>query len=402
MKKRFIIVLVFTALQGLIHNIGHPVTPSLVKGLGIPDFMFGVFFAMMALGLMIGSPIFGTLGDKHKKNRLIFYGLLVYSFGQAAFGVVGNMVWMVFFRFISGLGVAGIVTLLVTYIIEISDKDKRARNLALFAATLTLFASLGYKLGGFMNVNPLFIRVLHTDVYSNLFIIQAVLNIGLAFLILFFLKEDPKEVQVMAKQHWIYAFKNLKKVDSSFIIFLIAVAFISMGATNLSKYIDVYFIELGYTSDQLGSFVGVTGVVSVVSALFIFPLFAKFKNELLIMIIIQVLSGLIVLFVFRQAAFLLFMYTVYNIYVLIRALYVPFEQHFISDYAEEGTFGTIMGIRQSFVSIGMIIGVVVGGFLYDLRPLLVFDASALMFFIAFILFIIVYRRFKKIRIKAEN
>ncbi len=394
MKKKFVMLLVFTALQGLIHNIGHPVTPSLVMGLEIPDYMFGVFFATMSLGLMIASPIFGAWGDKHKKNRLIFYGLLFYSIGQAGFGISGNMYWMVFFRLVSGLGVSGIVTLFVSYVIEISEKENRAKNLALFAATLTLFASIGYKLGGFLNNSPYFINLLHTDVYANIFIIQAVLNTVFAFFILIALKEDKKEVTLGRRVNLFNALKNMKKLDFSFILFLIAVMFISMGATNLSKYIDVYFIKLSYTSDQLGNFVMVTGFVSIFSSLILVPIFVKIKKELSVMIFIQIASGLIVLFVFRQSRFLLFMYTVYNVYVLIRAIYVPFEQNFISEYAEEGTMGTIMGIRQSFVSVGMIIGMVLGGFLYDLKPLLVFDASAAMFFIACVLFVVVYQRFK--------
>lgn len=395
MKKKFVFLLVFTALQGLIHNIGHPVTPSLVTGLGIPDYMFGVFFATMSLGLMIASPIFGSWGDKHKKNRLIFIGLLFYSIGQAGFGISGNMYWMVFFRLVSGLGVSGIVTLFVSYVIEISDKEKRARNLAIFAATLTLFASVGYKLGGFLNNSPLFIQLLHTDNPGNLFIIQAVLNTLYALLILFTLKEEEKVLIPSKRLNLFKSLKNMKKVDFSFILFLIAVMFISMGSTNLSKYIDVYFIELGYTSNQLGDFVMVTGIVSILSSLFLVPLFIKIKKELQLMIIIQIISGIIVIFVFRQARFLLFMYTIYNVYVLIRAIYLPFEQNFISEYAEEGAMGTIMGIRQSFVSVGMIIGMVLGGFLYDLKPLLVFDASAAMFFIAFVLFVVVFHRFKR-------
>ena len=99
--------------------------------------------------------------------------------------------------------------------------------------------------------------------------------------------------------------------------------------------------------------------------------------------------------VITQSAFLVSMYTVYNVYVLLRAIYVPFEQNFISDYAGSGSYGRIMGIRQAFVSIGMIIGPVVGGFLYAANPIYVFDASAVLFFIAFLLFLIIYRRFKK-------
>ncbi|MFA6693108.1 MAG: MFS transporter [Acholeplasmataceae bacterium] len=395
MKKPLIIVLVLAALEGLIHNIGHPVTPAFVTSLGIPDKMFGVFFASMSLGLMIGGPIFGTLGDKYKKNKLIFWGLIVYSIGQAAFGLVGNMYFMTFFRVVSGLGVAGILTLFVSHVIEISQKDKRAKNLALLAATITLFASVGYKLGGFLNGNPFFISLLRTDIYSNIFVIQGVLNVGFAFLVLIFLKEPVKVKSHKNHTAWFSSFRKLKELDSSFLIFLFAIAFISIGATNLSKYIDVYFNELGYSPNELGSFVLVTGIFSVLSSLFLVPFLIKYKRELKVMIMIQIVSSIIVFIAFRQSQFLIAMYTIYMIYIILRAVYLPYEQNFISEYAEEGSIGTIMGVRQSFLAIGMILGPVIAGYLYEVNPLYVFDLSALMFLIGFILFLIVYWKMKK-------
>ncbi|XFA98458.1 hypothetical protein ACAG96_06210 [Candidatus Izemoplasma sp. B36] len=88
-KDRYIIVLFFL-IQNIIHNMGHPVTPEFVKSLGIADYMFGVFFATMSLGLMIGGPIWGTLGDRGKKKLYIVFGLVLYSIGQFGFGYSGN------------------------------------------------------------------------------------------------------------------------------------------------------------------------------------------------------------------------------------------------------------------------------------------------------------------------
>ena len=49
MKKSVIITISFFFIQGVIHNIGHPITPSFVRALGIPEFMFGVFFCVYEL-----------------------------------------------------------------------------------------------------------------------------------------------------------------------------------------------------------------------------------------------------------------------------------------------------------------------------------------------------------------
>ncbi len=395
MKKRIVLVMVFTAFQGLIHNLGHPVTPDLVKSLEIPDFMFGVFFAAMSLGLMIGSPIFGVLGDKYKKNWLIFIGLIIYSTGQIAFGFGTNMKWMTFFRIISGLGVSAIVTLLVSYIIEQSTPENKTRNLAAYTAILTFFAGLGYKVGGFLNnYEPLF-PIFHLDLYSHIFLLHGILNIILAFAILFFLKEDNVQSVHTHKIGFFSSFSNLKKLDTELIIFLIAVTLVSMASINLGKYLDVYFIYLGYDSNQLGNFVLVTGVVSLFTSFLIVPFVKRLDKELLVLMVIQVLSGIIVLFVFRQSMILLFLYTLYNLYVLLKAIYIPFEQNFISNYATNKTIGLFMGVRQSFVSIGMIIGPLIGGIFYNMNPIYVFDMSAILFFISFVMLLVISKKLKK-------
>lgn len=392
MKRRFVWILILAALQGLIHNIGHPVTPSLVMKLGIPDYMFGVFFAMMALGMMIGAPIVGALGDKIGKVKLIYFGLLVYSFGQAMFGIAGNMWWMTFFRFVSGVGVSAIVTLFVSHVIQISPIEKQQVHLGIFSATLTLFASLGYGLGGILNTNPWFISMLHTDVEGNVFILQGILNTLYAVLILFTFHEDEVPNKDLKKGPIrLLDFRFLKEIRPAFLVFLIAVALMSMARINLSKYIDVYVIQLQYGSDDLGAFVSFTGILSVISGVLLVPLFHKLNRHLSVMIFIQIVSAIVVFFVFRQSNLMFFLYSLYSIYVLLTAVYVPFEQTYIGNHAREGTLGAVMGLRQSFLSIGMVIGPILGGVLYNADPILVFDTSAILFLIAAVLLILVSR-----------
>jgi DHA1 family multidrug resistance protein-like MFS transporter len=83
------------------------------------------------------------------------------------------------------------------------------------------------------------------------------------------------------------------------------------------------------------------------------------------------------------------------IYVIFKAIYQPLEQNFIAKHASEGKYGRIMGLRQSFVSIGMIIGPLLGGFLYEIRPLVLFDFSGLSFIVGVLLLGLVYILQKK-------
>ncbi len=183
-------------------------------------------------------------------------------------------------------------------------------------------------------------------------------------------------------------------MNKNLIIFLISLTFISIGMINLSKFIDVYFMELGYDQSELGTFVFWTGIVSLLTSIFIVPLVVKFNKEMTIMIWIQVISSIIIFFVFRGNNILLLLYTIFMIYVILKAIYAPLEQNYISTHAHEGNYGTIMGVRQSFFAVGMVIGPLIGGFLYDIEPLYVFDFSILMFISGFILLLTVRKRLR--------
>ncbi len=394
MRKAIIWVLILYFFQGVIHNLGHPVTPYLVSDLGIEDYMFGVFFAAMSFGLMLGGPIWGVLGDRGNKRIYMVLGLIVYSIGQFMFGYSGNQYIMVLFRFLSGFGVAASVTLLLSHLICLSPKEKRTKYIAWSVAMFTIGSSVGYYLGGFMSTNQFFVDLLGTDDLKRIFLIQAILNIFHALNMYLHIKQVKEPVNGEVKISIIQGFLDIKKMNKNLIIFLISLTFISIGMINLSKFIDVYFKELGYNPNELGTFVFWTGIVSLLTSIFIVPFVVKIKRELTIMVWIQVLSSIIVFLVFRGNDFLLLLYTVFMIYIILKTVYAPLEQSFISNYAHDGKYGTIMGVRQSFFAVGMVIGPLIGGFLYDIEPLYVFDFSVLMFVLGFILLIAVRKRLR--------
>lgn len=391
MKKIVLLIIIFTFVQGIIHNLGHPVTPAFVRGLGISDYMFGVFFAAMSLGLMIGGPIWGVLSDNANKKRVyIVVGLLLYSIGQLGFGYVDNIMWMVFFRFLSGFGVVASITLMTSLVVEHSDIRDRAKHLAYSAAAFTVGASLGYFLGGLISTVPFITDLFGTDDLRSLFLIQAVTNtlyVGVLFLMM---KEEKTNLVLTNKPSFIQGLKNISKMKPSLLVFLCSLTFMTIGSINISKYIDVYFDDLGFSPKDLGTFVMATGFVALLTSIFLVPYFARIKKQLLTIALTQVAGAILIFFVFRANNFLLIIYTVFMVYVIFRTLYIPLEQSFISRHAKKGSYGSVMGLRVSFFSIGMVIGPLVGGFIYDKSPVLLFDFSVVSFLIGVSLLMIVH------------
>jgi len=401
MRKSVYLFILFFFIQGIIHNIGHPVTPAFVRGLEIPDYMFGVFFAAMSLGLMIGAPLWGILGDQGRRKLYIALGLSIYSVGQFFFAYSGNAVLMVVFRFIAGFGVGSALTIMTSQIIEQSSLKDRAKHLAFAAASSTLGASLGYYIGGFISTNQTMVNLLGTSDLRIIFVIQVISNILYTLLTIILLKNQEQVISKMNKPSMIAGLKEITRIDKSLLIFLISLTFMTIGSINVSKYLDVYFDQLSYNPQQLGTFVMATGVVSLISSIFLVPYFAKVKKQLLLIGIIHLICAAIIFYSFRASNFLLVMYTVFMIYVVLKTIYQPLEQSYIANHATNNKYGSIMGLRQSFVSFGMVVGPLLGGYLYSVHPLVLFDFNAISFIIGVLLLIWVFALEQKKKIEKD-
>ena len=398
----FMFVIYF--MQGVIHNLGHPVTPALVSDMGIPSEYFGYFFAAMSFGLLVGAPFWGYLGDKGNKRLYVFFGLLVYSFGQYMFAFAIDRNIMILYRFISGFGVSASVTLIMSHLISHSPLDRRKIYLGWYQALFVLGSSAGYWLSGQLASADFLINLFHTNDYRNIFLIQALLNVIHASYIFVLLGKSEKvsKDERNKKPNIIEGFKSITKLDKNLVLFMISLTFISLGTITVSKFIEVYMNDTGLTPVNIGNFVGLTGVISLIATIVIVPFVSRLKKDFPIMIIIQALCAIIIFIVFRQEDIMIALYTGFMLYVVLKAIYTPLEQHYISSHASEGNLGTVMGVRQSFFAIGLVAGPLLGGWLYKAKPLYAFDFSAAMLVIGLVLILIVGRNIRMNGKKDKN
>jgi DHA1 family multidrug resistance protein-like MFS transporter len=373
-KKGVYLLYIFYFVQGLLHNLGHPLTPTYVNMLGLNPRMFGFFFSFMALGLAVGSPIWGVLGDRYQKKPLIVVGLLIYSLGQVGFATFENPYVMTFFRFVSGFGVSAAATLILAIAIGITSGPERVKVLSITAAMMALGATFGYQIGG--QLGRFFI--------GEIFYIQAVLNTLYALVVYFVLKvpKTLKNGQAMSFQRQV---RTAFKLPKPLLMFLVGLSLATIAATNISKYLDVYVIDAGYTTSQLGNFVFVTGIVGLLTNFLLVPYLTRFNQNIRIMRYLQLLSALVIVVTFQFAALRLALYTIFMLYVVMKSTFEPLEKHHISLNADDTTYASLMGVRQMFFSIGMVLGPLISGFIYEYNPLFVFYFSALMFVLAFLL-----------------
>lgn len=379
MKKRTIYLIILAWFQSITFNIAHPITPSYVNYLDIPERMFGIFFSMMSLGIVIASPLWGVLADRGKPMKYMLLGAFLYALGQFGFGYSEDVVFMTMSRFISGVGAASLLTITAALIIQQQHQQNIGKALSWLGAMIILGSSMGYYIGGFAST---FKDVFQLDSFQYVFMIQIILIVMYGFFV-WVVTHPISSVHISKNNSVIDDVRNMLHIPFHQLLFFISLSFATMSYIYMSKYLDVYFNTLGYDPNILGQFVLISGAVSVLFTLLVIPKIIHSKPIFWISIafIVSITSLIIV---FRLPNFLLSMYTIYMFYIIAKAAYQPFEQNYIAMF-DSLPYGSLMGIRQLFVGLGMVIGPIFLGSIYDFNPILSFDVAALMILISLVL-----------------
>ena len=126
------------------------------------------------LGLLIGGIIWGVLGDKKGRLKVLFASIILYSLGNIANGFVHTVDQYALVRFITGLGLAGELGAGITLVSEIMPKEKRGIATSLLAGIGLTGAVFAY-----------FIRQEFVDPQGNGWRTCYFIGGGLGFLLLF-------------------------------------------------------------------------------------------------------------------------------------------------------------------------------------------------------------------------
>lgn len=117
--------------------------PLVLKNTGIH-----LFNCQMA-GMLIGGLVWGILGDKKGRIKVLFGSILLYSTANIANAFTYDITWYGIIRFIAGVGLAGELGAGITLVSEIMSKEKRGYGTMI----IVTFGALGAVLAAFVGAN---------------------------------------------------------------------------------------------------------------------------------------------------------------------------------------------------------------------------------------------------------
>jgi putative MFS transporter len=130
-------LLVFSIVRkASLHDIGVADADMLVKG----QFIINV----QMFGLLLGGIIWGVIGDKLGRIKVLFGSILMYSIANFANGFATDVNTYALIRFVAGIGLAGELGAGITLVAETLSKEKRGYGTMIVAVIGLLGAGAAY------------------------------------------------------------------------------------------------------------------------------------------------------------------------------------------------------------------------------------------------------------------
>ena len=143
----FLGMMVVMGLGALDQSIVATALPRIVGDLGGMAHLSWVVTAYV-LASTATMPVYGKLADQYGRRPMIFTALLTFLLGSALCGMAQNMLELIVFRTIQGLGAGGFMPLVQIVIGDIIPPGERAKRMGTVPIVYAVASVLGPVLGG--------------------------------------------------------------------------------------------------------------------------------------------------------------------------------------------------------------------------------------------------------------
>jgi len=116
--------------------------PALIKQWGISRAALGPVFSASLAGFFVGAPFFGWLGDRFGRRLAIISALLFIGVTTFACAFATDLQELLWLRFLSGLGLGGVLPNVIALSAEFTPKRLRATMLVVIAMGISLGAAV--------------------------------------------------------------------------------------------------------------------------------------------------------------------------------------------------------------------------------------------------------------------
>ena len=306
---------------------------------------------------LLFAPIWGRLSDKHGRKPAILLGLIGNAVALIGFGLAKDYIWLLIARSAAGIASAAVLPSVMAYVADVTTSEERGKGMGLMGAAMGLGFILGPAIGGVIGSHdvPFFVA-------GGL----SILTFLFAFIMLpESLQRDVPDETVGDRHAWVAPRQIFHQVTlKSPLTSLFLVAFFSTFSFSGLEMTFPLFIEdrWNYGEREMGwMFMFMGAIVVPLQGGLLGKLINKFGERRIVLtgLLLNALGMALLLAAYSFASLTLYL----TIAGIGNQLIRPTNTSWISKQTQIGQ-GAAIGIMDAFLSLGRILGPLLGGWLY--------------------------------------
>ena len=218
--------------------------PSVAASLDLSHAQSGFLFAAFVPGYVLFAPIFGYLGDRFPRPRLMAAGVAIWSLATLATALAPDFWSFAIARMLVGIGEASFGTIAPGYFKDrIQDPVKVNSAMSVFFCAIPVGSALGFVTGGTLAA--------HYS-WQTAFFAGGVPGLVLAWMLLSHRETSQRQIARDSLFH------GLRQIASVWLLWYAIGGYVlnSFALNGVASFITTYGGQIGFPLDQIGSWFG--------------------------------------------------------------------------------------------------------------------------------------------------
>lgn len=350
-NKSLLVIAVIAVVNALGYGIIIPILYSYSLKFGLSDFQNGLLFSIFSIFQFLATPIIGRLSDKHGRRPLLLISLSGTAVSFLMMAAAPNALFLFIARALDGI-TAGNIPVASAVISDTTAAKDRAKGFGIIGASFGFgfifgpaISAVTFRFGSFVP-----------------FVVAAGFAMVAIAMTYFILPETNNYQKEVAKGKFLDFGKLIKAVFDENVGLTLLISLIYSLAFGLFIYafqpFSIKILHLSAT--QISAIFTVFGIIGLLAQIVIIPRVTKMLGDRKTLTI--ALTGVIFTFMglFLVRSFYPFV-VIAMFHSLANGFVNPMIQTLLSKEADENSQGSIMGLNASYMSIGLILGPIIGG-----------------------------------------
>ncbi|WP_154511888.1 MFS transporter [Rickettsiales endosymbiont of Trichoplax sp. H2] len=148
----FFIITICFVIAHTQNDLISPTFPDMIKFFNTNSRIFHLMSSSYSLGVAIGSLFLGSISDYSGRKKTLLVGLLFLVFGCFCSMLTSNIYYLIFFRFLHGIGTSAPMVVCIAIIFDVCNKEKARTFIGLKNGILTFGKAIAPVVGGYLGL----------------------------------------------------------------------------------------------------------------------------------------------------------------------------------------------------------------------------------------------------------